>query len=119
MATLYAWMALCYREFMRKALVLFAISLSLLGLAWAQQRMFPEDAKPGALQAVQHPEVNIGNRWYRLSPGVHIVDQRNMTILPTMLPASAQVAYTQDAMGFISNLWLLTPQEASTFPARK
>jgi hypothetical protein len=104
---------------MRKGLVLLVISLSLLSTVWAQQRVFPENARAGALRNVQHPEVNINNRWYRLSPGVRIINQQNMTILPTMLPSSGPVAYTQDAMGFISSLWLLTPYELSTFPVQK
>ena len=112
-------MSMCYRGRMRKTLVLLMISCLLGPAAWAQQRMFPEHAKPGAIKSVQYPEIKIDGRWYRLSPGVRLVDQRNTAILPTMLPDAGPVAYIQDAMGFISDLWLLTPQEAAAFPRQK
>ncbi|HEX9179535.1 MAG TPA: hypothetical protein VF859_04015 [Burkholderiales bacterium] len=104
---------------MRNALVLLAI-LFFAGAASAQQRMLPDDAKPGALKSYQYPEVNISGRWYRLAPGVRMVDQRNMTVLPTMLPNAGPVAFTLDAYGLVTQLWLLTPQEAAALkPVKK
>ena len=104
---------------MRNALVLLAIFF-VAGVAWAQQRMLPENAKPGALRDYQYPEVNISGRWYRLAPGARILDQRNMTILPAMLQNPGAVAYTLDAYGLVTQLWLLTPQEAAALkPAKK
>jgi hypothetical protein len=104
---------------MRNALVLLTIFF-LAATAWAQQRMLPENAKPGALQGYQYPEVNISGRWYRLAPGARLVDQRNMTVLPTMLQNAGAVAYTLDAYGLVTQLWLLTPQEAAALkPVRK
>jgi hypothetical protein len=111
-------MPLWYRDSMRNVLVLLAIFF-LAGPAWAQQRMLPENARSGALKAHEHPEVNISGRWYRLAPGARIFDQRNMTILPTMLQDPGPVAFTVDAYGFVTQLWLLTPQEAAALKPAK
>jgi len=104
---------------MRNALILLAIFFSLAGGSWAQQRQFPDEALAGKLSAVRYPEVQINNRWHRLAPGIRIYDQRNHTILPTMLPQSSPVAYHLDAMGFVFQLWLITPEEAKAFPPPK
>ncbi|HET9700158.1 MAG TPA: hypothetical protein VFP70_04470 [Burkholderiales bacterium] len=49
-----------------------------------------------------------------------MLDQRNMTILPTMLQNPGPVAYTLDAYGLVTQLWLLTPQEAAALkPVKK
>jgi hypothetical protein len=103
---------------MRNALVLLAIFFA-SGIAWAQQRMLPENVKPGALRGYQYPEVNISGRWYRLSPGARILDQRNTAIVPTMLQNAGPVAYTLDAYGLVTQLWLLTPQEAAALKPAK
>ncbi len=112
-------MSVCYRGVMRKALILLAIFFSLAGGAWAQQRQLPDEAKPGKLSAVRYPEVQINNRWHRLSPGIRIYDLRNQSILPTMLPQSSLVAYRLDSMGFVFQLWLITPEEAAALPPAK
>lgn len=104
---------------MRNALVLLAIFF-IAGAAWAQQRMLPADVRPGALKDYQYPEVNISGSWYRLAPGARMMDQRNMTILPAMLQKPGPVAYTLDAYGLVTQLWLLTPQEAAALkPVKK
>ncbi|HSD59337.1 MAG TPA: hypothetical protein VLC55_00590 [Burkholderiales bacterium] len=103
---------------MRKALVLLSIFIA-FGAAWAQQRQLPESVKPGVLRAYEYPEVQIDGRWYRLSPGIRIVDQRNMSILHTMLVTGGPVAYTLDSYGFVTQLWLLSPEEAATLKPAK
>lgn len=104
---------------MRNALVILAIFFT-MGAAMAQQRSLPENVRPGSLRDYQYPEVNISGRWYRLAPGVRMLDQRNMTILPTMLQKPGPVAYTLDAYGLVTQLWLLTPQEAAALkPVKK
>jgi len=112
-------MSVCYRGSMRNALILLAIFVSLAGTAVAQQRQFPEQAQAGTLSAVRYPDVQINNRWHRLSPGIRIYDRRNQTILPTMLPQSSRVAYRLDSMGFVFQLWLITPEEAAALPPAK
>jgi hypothetical protein len=103
---------------MRKALVLLSIFFA-LGSAWAQQRLLPDSVKPGVLRAYEYPEVQIDGRWYRLSPGIRIVDQRNMSILPTMLVTGGPVAYLLDSYGFVHQLWLLSPEEAANLKPAK
>ncbi len=103
---------------MRKALVLLSIFLA-FGAAWAQQRLLPDGVKPGVLAAYEYPEVQISGRWYRLAPGIRIFDQRGMSLLPTMLVTGGPVAYTPDPSGFVTQLWLLSPEEAANLkPAR-
>jgi hypothetical protein len=57
------------------------------------------------------PEVRIGNRTLRLSPGARIYDQSNRTIVHGQLPTGAEVLYTRDPGGDIQRIYVLTDEE--------
>ena len=48
----------------------------------------------------------------RLAPGAQIRDQSNRLLVPTAVPAGAQVKYLLDAEGLVRQVWILTPEEA-------
>ncbi len=99
--------------------------LSVLGLlAWlllfapAQAaRDFPQDAQRGTLTAHAYPNYRIGSATYRLAPGGRIFNQQNLIVMPASLPArKAEIMYRLDYQGYLSELWLLTREEAALNP---
>ena len=111
---------LCYRESMRRwawAGVGTLLALALATASHAQQlpRQLPPNGKLGELvheQAQPFPLLQINNKTLRLAPGGRIYDQFNRAILHNYLPRQAvPVLYTQDSQGFVSQLYLLRPDE--------
>ncbi len=77
------------------------------------ERTFPEQAKRGELKAYAYPEMKIGVKTYRLSPGSRIINEQNMIIMPATLQLqSAPVMYMLDMGGELAKVWLLTAEEA-------
>ena len=100
-------------------------SLSVLGLlAWlllcapAQAaRNFPQDAQRGTLTAHKYPNYRIGAATYRLAPGGRIFNEQNLIIMPASLPnQKAEIMYRLDYQGYLSEIWLLTREEAVLNP---
>ena len=100
-------------------------SLSVLGLlAWlllfapAQAaRDFPQDALRGTLTAHAYPNYRIGSATYRLAPGGRIFNEQNLIVMPASLPArKAEIMYRLDYQGYLSEVWLLTREEAVLNP---
>jgi hypothetical protein len=106
------------RAWLGLALVLL---LCIGGAARAQGRqvMLPSNAVYGELKAFQHPMARIGDRTLRLSPGARIFDTQNLIVQPGAVPQQASVMYRLDANGDISEIWLLTPEEAAAARQRK
>jgi hypothetical protein len=98
-----------------------AFLLCAAGGAWAQARMvaLPPNAVYGELKAFQHPVARIGDRSLRLSPGARIFNTQNLIVQPTAMPQQSSVMYRLDANGDISEIWLLTPEEAAAARQRK
>src|SRR5262245_10261519 len=80
--------------------------------AQAQLRTIPEEAKGGEIRHVQETIVLINGVQMRLAPGAQIRDEANRLVVPTALPAGAQVKYMLDSEGLVRQVWILTPQEA-------
>jgi hypothetical protein len=80
--------------------------------AHAQLRNIPEQAKDGQIRHLQDMMVSIDGVAVRLAPGVQIRDRDNRLMLPTAIPAGAQVRYLLDPAGQVRQVWLLTPDEA-------
>jgi hypothetical protein len=80
--------------------------------AHAQLRNIPEQAKDGAISHLQDMIVAIDGVAARLAPGVQIRDQGNRLVLPTAIPAGAQIKYLVDEQGLVRQVWILTPEEA-------
>ncbi|MBI2316547.1 MAG: hypothetical protein HYU75_05905 [Betaproteobacteria bacterium] len=99
--------------------VLLALAFLLPGLAEAQQREIPETAKRATIAHVADVVVNVDGREMRLAPGATIRNQRNLIIVPVLLPPEgAQAQYLLDRNGQISRVWLLTAEEAAR-PAKR
>jgi hypothetical protein len=87
---------------------------------WAQQRQVPvpTNARYGELKALRYPQVLIGDKVLRLGPGAKIYDRQNLIIMPAAAPSQASVLYRLDINGEISEMWLLTAEEAATAKRR-
>ena len=80
----------------------------------AQLRSVPPEAKRGVMRHLQDMVVQIDNSRARLSPGAQIRDIHNRLVLPTAIPPGSIVKYRADAQGLVSEVWILTPQEAAS-----
>ena len=89
----------------------------LAGLALAQLRFIPPEAKRGVMGPLDPPQpmaVELNGKAVELSAGAQIRDGRNMIILPNALPnAKATVRYLPSQDGKLQRVWMLTPQEAA------
>ena len=83
------------------------------GVAHAQLRTIPPDAKRGAIRHVQEMVVEIEGKRVQLAAGAQIRDGRNMVVVPTAVPAGVLVKYLLDGQGQLSRVWILSPQEAA------
>jgi len=81
--------------------------------AQAQARNIPEQAKDGELSHLQDMIVSINGVAVRLAPGAQFRDSSNRIIVPTALPAGAQVKYVVNGEGHVRRVWILTPEEAA------
>jgi hypothetical protein len=102
---------------MRRAAI--ALLAALPALAAAQLRTIPADATPGKIRHVREMEVAIDGRTERLAAGAQIRDASNRIIVPTAIPADAQMKYRRDTEGRVRQVWILTPAEAAGAPAGK
>jgi hypothetical protein len=89
------------------------------GLAHAQLRTLPANAKRAEFTGYQNPFVVIDGETRRLAPGAVIFDTNNRTITPGFLPAKADVVYTIDQTGSVMRIYLLTAQEQQRLDASK
>ena len=84
------------------------------------ERVFPEKARRGDLNAYQYPAMKIGDRVYRLAAGSRLYNQQNLIIMPASLQIqTAPVMYILDISGDLSRIWLLTQDEAAQHPLPK
>jgi hypothetical protein len=76
------------------------------------QRSFPEQSLRGELQVVQPPDILINANPARLSPGARIHGLQNMLVMSgALVGQKITVNYSVDALGQISEVWLLRPDE--------
>jgi hypothetical protein len=92
--------------------VLLAFACLLSAAAHAQAREIPGDAKRGEIRHVENMMVQIDGTPQRLAPGAQIRDAANRVVVPTALPAGAQVKYLLNEEGMVRQVWILTPEEA-------
>jgi len=89
------------------------LALSLPGLAAAQLRTLPADAKRGEIRSLGSMDVEISGKPRRLAAGAQVRDADNRIVLPTAIPAGAKVKYLLDAQDRVFRVWILSPQEAA------
>jgi hypothetical protein len=108
--------------FLRAALCL---TLAWAGSASAQhfapdgQRTFPVDVERGELTVLQGTVVQMGRAQEQLAPGARIFNLHNRVQLPVTLAGQKMVVnFRRNGMGQISEVWLLSSQEAQTAPRK-
>jgi hypothetical protein len=97
---------------LRRIAVLLAGCALTVGV-WAQVRTIPDEAKRGEVRHVHDMLIDIDGVQQRLAPGAQIRDSSNRVIVPTALPAGAQVKYVMNGQGHVRQVWILTPEEAA------
>lgn len=93
--------------------LVFAMVLAGAAPAGAQNlRLIPADAKRGQFTPQQLPVVEIDGKSLRLAPGARILNERNATITPNLVPPKSRVAYQLDGQGQVRTVWILSAAEA-------
>lgn len=93
-----------------------ALILCLAGLAHAQLRTLPADARLGKIRHLQEMVVQIDGKRARLAPGAKVRDTHNRILMPMAIPAGSLVKYTVNAQGEVAAVWILTAHEAAQSP---
>jgi hypothetical protein len=97
-----------------KAIAILAAATLAAGVAFAQLRSIPEDAKRAQLRHVREMIVEIDGTQARLSPGAQIRSVDNRILLPSALPQERLlVKYLPDSTGLVHRVWILTQEEAA------
>jgi hypothetical protein len=79
----------------------------------AQLRTIPQDARRGVLRHAQEMVVEIDGVATQLAAGAQIRDASNRIVVPLAVPPGALVRYRLDTEGRVSEVWLLSPEEAA------
>ena len=90
------------------------------GVAQAQLRTLPVNAKRGTVGEQQYPlpYIDLGGARLKLAPGGLIFNEHNRTIVHNALPPGAVVGYTLDMNGDVARIYILTPLERAQ-PVKK
>jgi len=83
------------------------------GIAAAQLRTIPPDARRGTMSHLQDTIVDLDGQRVLLSQGAQIRGESNTIVVPTALPPGSLVKYQLDTAGHVHRVWILTPQEAA------
>jgi len=89
-----------------------AVILCLAGLAQAQLRTLPADARVGKIRHLQEMVVQIDGKLARLSRGAQVRDAHNRILVPMAIPSGSLIRYTLNAQGEVSAVWILSAREA-------
>ncbi len=100
--------------------LLILLAAALCAQPASAERNFPEQAKRGDMKAYKYPAMKIGDNIFRMSAGSRIYNEQNLIIMPASLQAqTAPVMYILDMRGELSQIWLLTADEAIRHPMTK
>jgi hypothetical protein len=89
-----------------------AVIFCLAGLAQAQLRTLPADARVGKIHHLQEMVVQIDGQQAVLARGAQVRDAHNRILVPAAIPAGSLIKYTLNAQGEVSAVWILSAQEA-------
>ena len=94
--------------------------LACLGLVAAviAARQLPADAQFAEDAEFEYPNVKIGDDTLRMAVGGKVYNQDNIIIPPNSAPPTAAVLYRIDFRGEISQIWILTDEEAKDYARR-
>ncbi|MBN8749253.1 Uncharacterised protein [Xylophilus ampelinus] len=77
-------------------------------------RNFPINTLRGKMVITGFPEMQLDGVAERLAPGARIRNTQNMIVQPATITGQyLAVNYRRDAAGLVSDVWILTPTEAS------
>ncbi|MGV3655978.1 MAG: hypothetical protein ACO1N5_17390 [Noviherbaspirillum sp.] len=81
--------------------------------AHALDRLFPPNAKRGTLSTMDYPTITMDGKTRQLSAGAWIRNTNNTVDMPASLRGREFVVnYTENPLGQIDRVWILTPAEA-------
>lgn len=110
--------ALC--AFLAPASALFSLNAQAQGIPQTQfeseagGRNFPVGTLRGRFLMVNPPDIQLDGQADRFAPGGRIRSAQNMLVMPAAIVGqSLLVNYTRDAAGLVSQVWILTPEEAN------
>ena len=98
---------------MRQRLAAILLLAALPIAAAAQLRTIPQDAKRAEIRHVQEMQVSLDGVPEQLAAGAQIRDASNRIVLPVALQAGALVRYRRNGEGRVSQVWILTAEEAA------
>ena len=82
--------------------------------AEAGGRNFPVGTLRGKFMVLNPPEIKLDGDLERMSPGARIRSAQNMMVTPAaIIGQKLLVNYTRDPSNLVSQVWILTPDEAS------
>lgn len=98
----------------RIKLLVLGVLFSLTTSALADERIFPAQTKRGKLTVTDRVEVVIDGKVRNTRPSTRIYDENDLIVqISTVFVKNATVNYTENDLGDIEKIWLLTAQEAS------
>ena len=110
---------------MRKLLVncLIALCAVCCAMPAIAERNFPENARRGEMKAFQYPYMKISDKvsekTFHMSAGSRIFNEQNFIVMPASLQKqTAQIIFTTAIGGELSQVWLLTAEEAKKYPLK-
>ena len=78
-------------------------------------RNFPIGTLRGRFMVVNPPDIQLDGQAERFAPGGRIRSAQNMLVMPAAIVGqNLMVNYTRDPAGLVSQVWILTPEEAGT-----
>lgn len=76
-------------------------------------RNFPIGTLRGRFMVINPPEIQLDGQAERFAPGGRIRSAQNMLVMPAaVVGQNLLVNYTRDPAGLVSQVWILTPEEA-------
>jgi hypothetical protein len=77
-------------------------------------RPFPKNAKRGTMVVLQPPVIQMDGSPARLSPGARIFGTNHLLVMSgAIVGQSLTVNHVVDTFGLVSQVWILTPEEAA------
>src|ERR1700712_912088 len=90
------------------------LGLALAAPVHALDRLFPPQTKRGEMSNVDFPTVKINGDERRLAAGAWIKNENNTIDMPVTLRGRQFIVnYTEDNLGNVNRVWILSPAEAS------
>lgn len=91
-----------------------AVMMAAIALPALADRPFPPNARRGAMTLGYFPAITLNGVARQLAAGARIFNRNNTIDMPASITgANIVVNYTEDGMGYIDRVWILTRAEAA------